>query len=252
MPQNLDGETLLYYLNTMIEQINTSLNDVDVTESQLRGEEGYTATIGSNLEVQGHTVTGLRSAAASTEAVRLSDLQSYLPSGVIVLWSGTVATIPAGWALCNGTLGTPDLRDRFVVGARQDDAGVAKTNITGALTQSGGSINYTPAGTNSTTSGGTPAGTNSSDSAGTPAGTVAAIAATATGATTVDNDLVLSTVGVAAQAHTHAAPVFTGSALGTHTHTLTGSALAVHGHTFTGTAATILIPSYSLAYIMKL
>ncbi|MGE0635549.1 MAG: hypothetical protein AB7P01_03855 [Bacteroidia bacterium] len=39
------------------------------------------------------------------------------PRGVILLWSGSVATIPSGWALCNGASGTPDLRDRFVVGA---------------------------------------------------------------------------------------------------------------------------------------
>jgi microcystin-dependent protein len=39
------------------------------------------------------------------------------PAGVIVLWSGSIGSIPSGWALCNGSNGTPDLRDRFVVGA---------------------------------------------------------------------------------------------------------------------------------------
>lgn len=63
----------------------------------------------------------------------------FTPVGGIVMWSGSVASIPAGWALCDGLNGTPDLRDRFIIGARQDDAGVAKTNITGALTQTGGS-----------------------------------------------------------------------------------------------------------------
>lgn len=38
-----------------------------------------------------------------------------LPSGGIIMWSGT--NIPDGWALCDGTQGTPDLRDRFIVGA---------------------------------------------------------------------------------------------------------------------------------------
>lgn len=61
------------------------------------------------------------------------------PVGGIVMWSGTIATIPTGWFLCNGSNGTPDLRDRFIIGATQDDAGVAKTNITGSLTQTGGS-----------------------------------------------------------------------------------------------------------------
>ena len=40
-----------------------------------------------------------------------------VPTGVIVMWSGATNSIPAGWALCDGTNGTPDLRDRFVVGA---------------------------------------------------------------------------------------------------------------------------------------
>jgi len=40
-----------------------------------------------------------------------------IPTGVIVMWSGSVASIPSGWFLCNGLNGTPDLRDRFVVGA---------------------------------------------------------------------------------------------------------------------------------------
>jgi microcystin-dependent protein len=40
-----------------------------------------------------------------------------VPQGVIVMWSGAINQIPAGWAICDGNNGTPDLRDRFVVGA---------------------------------------------------------------------------------------------------------------------------------------
>jgi hypothetical protein len=40
-----------------------------------------------------------------------------IPSGGIILWSGSIGSIPAGYVLCNGNNGTPDLRDRFVVGA---------------------------------------------------------------------------------------------------------------------------------------
>ena len=39
------------------------------------------------------------------------------PRGVIVMWSGAADAVPAGWALCNGKNGTPDLRGRFIVGA---------------------------------------------------------------------------------------------------------------------------------------
>ena len=38
-------------------------------------------------------------------------------SGMIMLWSGSEASIPAGWVLCDGTSSTPNLQDRFVVGA---------------------------------------------------------------------------------------------------------------------------------------
>ena len=40
-----------------------------------------------------------------------------IPIGGIILWSGSVAAIPSGWLLCDGTSGTPDLRSRFIVGA---------------------------------------------------------------------------------------------------------------------------------------
>jgi hypothetical protein len=39
------------------------------------------------------------------------------PTGAILLWSGSIGSIPAGFVLCNGNNGTPDLRDRFIVGA---------------------------------------------------------------------------------------------------------------------------------------
>jgi microcystin-dependent protein len=40
-----------------------------------------------------------------------------MPIGSIMMWSGSVSSIPNGWVLCNGTNGTPDLRGRFIVGA---------------------------------------------------------------------------------------------------------------------------------------
>jgi hypothetical protein len=57
---------------------------------------------------------------SSVSAKGTVDYGGSIPSGVIVMWSGAVVDIPTGWALCNGANGTPDLRDRFVVGA---DAG---------------------------------------------------------------------------------------------------------------------------------
>lgn len=81
---------------------------------------------------------------ALNASIQITDLAAALglfliPSGGIIMWNSTIATIPSGWFLCDGTNGTPDLRDKFIPGAKQDSSGVAKTNITGSLTQSGGS-----------------------------------------------------------------------------------------------------------------
>jgi hypothetical protein len=40
-----------------------------------------------------------------------------VPSGGIILWSGSTGSVPSGWYLCDGTNGTPDLRNSFIVGA---------------------------------------------------------------------------------------------------------------------------------------
>ena len=49
----------------------------------------------------------------SLEAARLF----LVPRGSVILWHGASDAIPKGWAICDGTQGTPDLRDRFVIGA---------------------------------------------------------------------------------------------------------------------------------------
>lgn len=56
-----------------------------------------------------------------------ADLSAAVPTGVITMWSGLVSAVPAGWYLCDGTNGTPDLRDTFVFGASVD----GDVNVTG-------------------------------------------------------------------------------------------------------------------------
>ena len=58
-----------------------------------------------------------------------------IPAGGIILWSGTIATVPTGWVLCDGSNSTPDLTNRFIVGADADDSGTAKSTVTGAALQ---------------------------------------------------------------------------------------------------------------------
>lgn len=50
---------------------------------------------------------------------RISDIEGKtgsIPKGIICMWSGLLEDIPSGWHLCDGNDGTPDLRNRFIVG----------------------------------------------------------------------------------------------------------------------------------------
>ena len=91
-------------------------------------------------------------------------------TGEMRLFSGTITQIPSGWLHCAGqaisrstfatlfaiigttygvgdgttTFNIPDTRDLFIVGAKQDSGGIAKTNITGSLLKTGGSLSQPP------------------------------------------------------------------------------------------------------------
>lgn len=70
-----------------------------------------------------------------------------VPSRLIVMWSGT--EVPNGWALCDGTNSTPDLRDRFVVGYNASLPTIPTNNTTekalnyGSIGNTGGEIEHT-------------------------------------------------------------------------------------------------------------
>ena len=85
------------------------------------------AAISSKADTNSPTFTGTPlapTASAATNNTQIATtafvntaVSASIPAGGIILWSGSVASIPSGWFLCNGSNGTPDLRNRFVVGA---------------------------------------------------------------------------------------------------------------------------------------
>jgi len=64
--------------------------------------------------------------------------------GMILLWSGSIATIPEGWHICDGNAGTPDLTDRFVIHADADAAGTNNVGATGGVSSHILTINEMP------------------------------------------------------------------------------------------------------------
>jgi microcystin-dependent protein len=61
-------------------------------------------TIGTYDNIYG--IVGVQTAVGTT-----------IPTGMISLWYGSIGSVPSGWYLCDGSNGTPDLRDRFIIGA---------------------------------------------------------------------------------------------------------------------------------------
>lgn len=68
--------------------------------------------IGTN---SGQVITA--SADGMLPAMDARNLKNTLPAGIIMMWSGTISSIPSNFKLCDGKNGTPDLRDKFIVGA---------------------------------------------------------------------------------------------------------------------------------------
>ena len=96
------------------------------------GTLGVTGTLTANGLVAAGSMT-IGGAAVATQSFVAAAILAALPAGVITIWSGSSAAIPAGWLLCDGTNGTPNLRDKFVVGA----------GTTYAVGATGGSANAT-------------------------------------------------------------------------------------------------------------
>ena len=154
---------------------------------------------------------------------------SDIPSGIICMWSGASTNIPTGWALCNGQNGTPNLVDRFIVGAGSSYAvGATGGEATHKLTTA-----EMPSHTHSASISG------STDSAGAHTHTVTMSAGMSDGSTYLrsSNASNLTKTGTAASA-------------GAHTHTLSGSvSVAASGG---NSAHENRPPYYALCFIMKL
>jgi hypothetical protein len=55
--------------------------------------------------------------AGSVADLFVAGFNALIPRGMIMLWAGNLDSIPNGWIICNGTNGSPDMRDRFILGA---------------------------------------------------------------------------------------------------------------------------------------
>ena len=76
----------------------------------------FTGTPAAPTAVAATDTTQIATTAFSQAAIQAA-IQVALPAGCITMWSGASTAIPTGWWLCDGTNLTPDLRNKFVIGA---------------------------------------------------------------------------------------------------------------------------------------
>lgn len=193
------------------------------------------------------TFPNITGAVTATQA----QINQPIPAGLIAMWSGAINAVPSGWALCNGSNGTPDLRDRFIVGA----------GSTYAVGNTGGAASVTL--TSSQIPGHTHTGTTGNESAShTHTGTTASSGAHTHLSSQASSYVMLASGGAYANGWVNgleSSPSATTSSAGAHTHTFTTqSASNTHTHSFTtdstggGGSHENRPPYYALAYIMKL
>lgn len=87
-------------------------NSLYSSNGDITNFSAYNATFTGNITAPTKGTTDYSNAVATTAFVR-----NAIPAGIITMWYGAANQVPAGWAICNGQNGTPDLRDRFIVGA---------------------------------------------------------------------------------------------------------------------------------------
>jgi microcystin-dependent protein len=126
--------------------VNTIIANKEIDASTATAKVKDLIISGTSSFENGITVTGIVTATSFSG-------NGITPIGGIIMWSGTIANIPTGWALCNGSNSTPDLRNKFIVGAHSgagigtiSTAGPTFNATTGAL-----SDNYTPGNSGGTT-----------------------------------------------------------------------------------------------------
>jgi hypothetical protein len=103
--------------------INNAIRDVMAQIKDMQtGADGDNFAVSGTLAITGGLT--LDGAAGTSGQVMVSAGSGNTPTwgnafvaGMIMLWSGSSGTIPSGWLLCDGSNSTPDLRNRFVVGA---------------------------------------------------------------------------------------------------------------------------------------
>ena len=103
-----------------IDANTTSVNNSINVGVNLNGDntDQFVSFFGANSGNQPNRVDNDFTYNPSTNLLKIDGTAGgIIPTGGIIMWSGAVNAIPTGFVLCDGTNNTPDLRDKFIIGA---------------------------------------------------------------------------------------------------------------------------------------
>ena len=212
-----------------------------------KGDMSFASAADANTKLATGSDTQLVEA-ASGQANGTAASWAFVPIGGIIMWAGVIGNIPANWQLCNGTNGTPDLQNSFVIGAGDtyavDATGGSDTiniqhNHTGTVTDADVGHTHTQAVTGAGASH-THSGTTGVESATNDVQVTTGVDAA------INNHTHLSDIVTAAEAaHTHVNPNTNAASPTTHTHGITADNQL-------SAAQDIRPPYYGIYYIQRL
>ena len=102
------------YVNDSIREMMAQIKDWQSGSSGDDWTSAGTLNITGSLELDGSKGTAGQVLVSQGSSATPTWGDAFV-KGMIMLWTGSVA--PSGWALCDGTNDTPDLRDKFVMGS---------------------------------------------------------------------------------------------------------------------------------------
>ncbi len=191
VPRKLTADITLTFadLDTGGEAANTRyfvIAAADASNTTITGKFSLSSTAPTGITTFAVLASFQNNGSSDIDKWSVKNFRERRKPGERMEWYGTIASLPEGWKHCDGaaisrtrfpelfaeigttygtgdgstTFNVPDSRDKFPVGAKQDDSGAAKTNLTGALLKVGGDTNQPPLTGNDNSGAFQPAGSN--------------------------------------------------------------------------------------------
>ena len=120
--------------------ISTNATDIKNIDTRVTKLENKVADKSDYEDLKTKVDTNITNIATNTTDItniknEIKNLQDAMPVGSIIMFNGKAEEIPSGWAICDGTNGTPNLLDRFILASTYCGGTGGKSQVTLSVAQ---------------------------------------------------------------------------------------------------------------------